>query len=120
MHRSPVPKPQIPARERGRNELVDVAGAEEGRTVSLRGDYEGHMGVWGVDQLGPLRTILADVYAQVRPARVAVLGCGTGNGLDVVDPALTRRVIGLDLNPEYLALAQERYPDLAGIAEWMC
>jgi SAM-dependent methyltransferase len=84
------------------------------------GDYEGHMGVWGVDQLGPLRTILAEVYTQVRPARMAALGCGTGNGLDVVDPALTRRLVGVDLNPEYLSLAQERYPDLAAISQWMC
>jgi SAM-dependent methyltransferase len=83
-------------------------------------DYEGHMGVSGVDQLGPLRTVLAEVYTQVRPARMAVLGCGTGNGIDVVDPARTRRLVGVDLNPGYLALAQERYPDLAGIAEWMC
>ena len=60
-------------------------------------DYEGHMGTAGAStQLGPLRTILADVYAQVRPARVAVLGCGTGNGLDVVDPARTRRLVGVD------------------------
>ena len=84
------------------------------------GDYEGHMGVWGVDQLGPLRTILAEVYTQVRPARMAALGCGTGNGLDVVDPALTGRLVGVDLNPEYLSLAQERYPDLAAISQWMC
>ncbi len=83
-------------------------------------DYEGHMGTAGVDQLGPLRTILADVYAQVRPARLAVLGCGPGNGLDVIDPARTRRFVGVDLNPDYLALAERRHPRLAGVAAWTC
>ncbi|HMF42336.1 MAG TPA: class I SAM-dependent methyltransferase [Polyangia bacterium] len=84
------------------------------------GDYEGHMGTAGVDQLGPLRAILADAYGQIRPARLAVLGCGTGNGLDVVDPAHTQRFVGVDLNPDYVALARQRQARLAGVAEWIC
>jgi SAM-dependent methyltransferase len=83
-------------------------------------DYEGHMGAAGVDQLGPLRATFADVYRDVRPARVAVLGCGTGNGLDVVDPAVTRRLVGVDLNPDYLSVARQRHPQLAPIATWLC
>jgi SAM-dependent methyltransferase len=82
-------------------------------------DYEGHMGPGGVDQLAPLRAIFADVYARIQPARVAVLGCGTGNGLDVVDPAVTRRFAGVDLNPDYLSLARQRNPHLAPIASWI-
>jgi SAM-dependent methyltransferase len=82
-------------------------------------DYEGHMGAAGVDQLAPLRTIFADVYARLRPARLAVLGCGPGNGLDVVDPAVTRRFAGVDLNADYLALAEERHPRLAPVATWI-
>jgi len=82
-------------------------------------DYEGHMGAAGVDQLRPLRDIFADVYAHTRPARLAVLGCGPGNGLDVVDPAVTRRVVGVDLNADYLALARRRHAPLTGTAEWI-
>jgi SAM-dependent methyltransferase len=82
-------------------------------------DYEGHMGAAGVDQLRPLRDIFADVYQRVRPAGLAVLGCGPGNGLDVVDPAVTRRVVGVDLNADYLALARQRHAPLAGVAEWI-
>ena len=84
------------------------------------GDYEGHMGTAGVDQLGPLSAILADVYRQVHPAHLAVLGCGTGDGLHVVDPTRTRRFVGVDLNPDYLALARQRQSRLAGVAEWIC
>jgi len=83
-------------------------------------DYEGHMGAGGVDQLAPLRAVFADVYARVRPARVAVLGCGTGNGLDVVDAAVTRRFAGVDLNADYLAVARARTPRPAPDSAWIC
>jgi len=83
-------------------------------------DYEGHMGASGVDQLGPLRTIFAEAYARLRPERLAVLGCGPGNALDVVDPARTRRFVGVDLNAGYVALAQRRHAQLAAVAEWIC
>jgi SAM-dependent methyltransferase len=83
-------------------------------------DYEGHMGARGVDQLAPLRAAFADVYARVRPARVAVLGCGTGNGLDVVDAAVTRRFAGVDLNADYLAVARARTPRPAPDSAWIC
>lgn len=78
------------------------------------------MGGDGVDQLAPLEKILAQVYQRLRPARMAVVGCGTGNGLEAVDPTVTQRFVGVDLNPEYLSLARARHPRLATIAEWMC
>jgi SAM-dependent methyltransferase len=80
-------------------------------------DYEGHMGPAGVGQLAPLQDIFARVYRELRPARVAVLGCGTGNGLDAIDPAVTERLVGVDLNPEYIALARRRHARLAKLAE---
>lgn len=83
-------------------------------------DYEGHMGAAGVDQLAPLRTIFADVYARVHPARMALLGCCTGNGLDVIDTEHTRRVVAVDLNPDYLAVARQRHPRLESITAWTC
>jgi SAM-dependent methyltransferase len=83
-------------------------------------DYEGHMGPDGVGQLAPLHDIFARVYRELRPARVAVLGCGTGNGLDAIDPAVTERLVGVDLNPEYIALARRRHARLAKLAEWLC
>jgi len=81
-------------------------------------DYEGHMAEVG--QLGPLREIFALVYGELRPRRLAVLGCGPGNGLEAVDPAITGRLVAVDLNPEYLALARQRHARLAAIADWRC
>jgi SAM-dependent methyltransferase len=83
-------------------------------------DYDGHMGAAGVDQLAPLRMIFADVYGRVRPVRMALLGCCTGNGLDVVDAERTRRFVGVDLNPDYLAVARQRHPHLEPVAAWTC
>jgi hypothetical protein len=42
---------------------------------------------------------------------VLLLGCSTGNGLARVDPTVTRRLTGVDLNPEYLARLRDRFPD---------
>jgi SAM-dependent methyltransferase len=83
-------------------------------------DYEGHMGESGVDQLGPLRRIFEQVYRNDYPMRVAVLGCGPGGGLDVIEPFVTERFVGVDLNPEYLSLARQRHPHLSEAAEWIC
>ena len=72
-------------------------------------DYEGHMGSPAVGQLAFLADIFRERYDRLRPARLLVAGCTTGNGLEHVDPAVTRRVAGVDLNPEYLRILRERH-----------
>ena len=44
-----------------------------------------------------------------RPESVAVLGIAGGNGLHNVDPTITKRVVGLDVNPSYLEAVRSRY-----------
>jgi len=83
-------------------------------------DYERHMGEEGVDQLGPLRRIVEQVYREVQPSRVAVLGCGPGGALDVIEPGRTARFVGVDLNPEYISLARQRHPQSSAVAQWLC
>jgi len=83
-------------------------------------DYEGHMGPEGVDQLGVLDRILGGIYADVRPASMVVLGCGTGNGFGNIDPKVTTRVVGLDINSAYLEIARRRYPQLKDVFEPCC
>jgi SAM-dependent methyltransferase len=72
-------------------------------------DYEGHMGSPAVGQLAFLGGIFRERYARLRPARLLLAGCTTGNGLEHVDPVVTRRVVGVDLNPEYLRILRERH-----------
>ncbi len=70
-------------------------------------DYEGHMR--SVGQLDALAELLRDALLRCRPESVAVLGIAAGNGLEYIDPEITHRVVGLDINPAYLEVARQRY-----------
>jgi hypothetical protein len=83
-------------------------------------DYEGHMGPEGADQLRVLADLFQETCTFVRPRRVAVIGCATGNGFDRVDPLVTQRLVGVDLNPEYLAIARDRHARLGTALELVC
>ncbi len=72
-------------------------------------DYEAHMTSPAVAQLGVLADILARDLAKLHPRSLLVVGCATGNGLQHVDPAVTPRLTGVDVNPEFLAVARGRY-----------
>jgi SAM-dependent methyltransferase len=74
-------------------------------------DYVGHMGSPEVNQLAILARLLREALERFRPCDLLLLGCSTGNGLAQVDPSVTRRVTGVDVNPEYLARISERFPD---------
>jgi len=72
-------------------------------------DYEAHMASEEVGQLQVLNRILAEDLSRFQPRSLAVLGCATGNGFEHIDPQITKRVVGIDINPEYLALLRERH-----------
>ena len=72
-------------------------------------DYEGHMGSPGVGQLQFLSRVFGELLAEVDPASIAVLGCATGNGFEHVRPERVRRLVGLDINREYIEVCRERY-----------
>ncbi len=84
------------------------------------GDYEGHMGSPQVGQLQMLSQQFQRVLAEAQPAAVAVLGCATGNGFEHFDPAVTRCILGVDINPAYLEIARQRYPALEACLELEC
>ena len=83
-------------------------------------DYERHMGPDGVDQLAPLAVLFQEVVLSTQPDRLLVLGCATGNGLEHVDPAVTRRVVGVDVNLQYLGIARQRFFHLGPRLELYC
>jgi hypothetical protein len=73
-------------------------------------DYEGHMAAPGVAQAPFLSRVLGELLAACPGASsVAVLGCAGGNGFEhcVARPGL--RVVGVDLNPAYVAAARQRW-----------
>lgn len=89
-------------------------------TVVPAADYERHMGPQGVDQLAPLSAIFEEVYAAAQPDRLLVLGCGTGHGLEHVNPAVTKRIVGVDVNLQYLGVARQRFIGLGARLELFC
>lgn len=72
-------------------------------------DYEAHMASAEVGQWQVLNQILAEDLSRFQPRSLAVLGCATGNGFEHVDPRITERVTGIDINPSYLARLRERH-----------
>ena len=72
-------------------------------------DYEGHMASPNVGQAQFLSDVFAGALNKYEPRSVAVLGCAGGNGLDRVSNKVTERVVGVDLNPDYVLHARTRF-----------
>jgi SAM-dependent methyltransferase len=72
-------------------------------------DYEGHMALPGVAQAQLLAEILAGQLRSLQPDSLAVLGCAGGNCFERIDPDVTSRVVGVDLNGLYLPEARNRF-----------
>lgn len=72
-------------------------------------DYEGHMALPNVGQAQLLSDVFANALSKYAPRSVAVLGCAGGNGLDRVSSKVTERVVGVDLNPDYVQQARTRF-----------
>ncbi|OGS97879.1 MAG: hypothetical protein A3K04_04700, partial [Gallionellales bacterium RBG_16_56_9] len=68
----------------------------------------GHMGMPGIEQAQLLSDIFAGVLAKYSPSSVAVIGCAGGNGFDRISPAISR-VVGVDLNPRFVAETEARF-----------
>ncbi len=71
-------------------------------------DYESHMALPDVGQAAMLASQLETVLLRYAPESVAVIGCAGGNGFDRI-PASVRRVVGIDINPRYIAAATARH-----------
>ena len=78
-------------------------------------DYEGHMGSAGVQQLTALAELFKRALDLCLPESVAVLGIAGGNGLEQIDYAVTKRIVGVDINPRYLEEVRRRFGTLAGL-----
>ena len=72
-------------------------------------DYEAHMALPEVAQAQALSSLMESALTQYTPASLAVFGCTTGNGFEHIDVTYTRRVVGADINPAYLAVLEARF-----------
>jgi hypothetical protein len=72
-------------------------------------DYEGHMALPSVGQADMLATQFGELLASWMPESAAVIGCAGGNGFDRVRVATTKRLVGIDINPQYVQELAYRY-----------
>jgi SAM-dependent methyltransferase len=72
-------------------------------------DYEGHMAMPMVAQAQMLSDIFADALDKYKPGSVAILGCAGGNGFERISPEITHRIVGVDINPDYIEQARRRF-----------
>lgn len=72
-------------------------------------DYEAHMALPQVAQARMLAAQLARFAEETRPHSLAVAGVAGGNGLESLSPAITRRVVAIDVNRDYLAACENRH-----------
>jgi hypothetical protein len=77
--------------------------------------YEGHMSSLSVAQLPVLAELFQSVLDRSRPASVAVLGIAGGNGLERIDCSVTKRIVGVDINQQYLEAVERRFGTLPGL-----
>jgi trans-aconitate methyltransferase len=74
-------------------------------------DYESHMALPQVGQSQLLSRVLREAIESYKPSSVALLGCAGGNGLEQVASTSVERVVGIDINQQYLERAAARYKD---------
>jgi S-adenosylmethionine:diacylglycerol 3-amino-3-carboxypropyl transferase len=65
-------------------------------------DYEGHMALQGIEQAQMLSDIFAEAIAKFQPQSIAIIGSAGGNGFERIPPTVSR-VVGVDLNPHFVA-----------------
>lgn len=72
-------------------------------------DYERHMSAPSVGQTDVLKQILREQLTEYPSSEVTIFGIGAGDGLDAVDPAVTKIVTGIDINADYLQQCKHRH-----------
>jgi SAM-dependent methyltransferase len=70
-----------------------------------------------VGQAEALRRIFTELYREIRPQRLLVLGCTTGKDIGLINPSVTTRAVGVDVNAEYLAIARKELEHLGHVVE---
>ena len=72
-------------------------------------DYEGHMELPEIGQASMLADEFGKLLREHRRKEVALIGCAGGNGFENAAAAGVVRLVGLDINGEYVERARERF-----------
>lgn len=83
-------------------------------------DYEAHMSDPNVLQHQALSKIFGEIINRYAPNSIAVLGCSGGNGFEHLVNKNITRLVGIDLNPDYLNICEERFYSSIPNLELIC
>ncbi|MGA2875014.1 MAG: class I SAM-dependent methyltransferase [Nitrososphaerales archaeon] len=72
-------------------------------------DYERHMSLPEIGQAQMIAYDFKSLLEVYSPSSVAVIGCAGGNGFDCIDSLRTTRIVGIDVNPDYIRCARSRF-----------
>jgi trans-aconitate methyltransferase len=83
------------------------------------GDYEAHMALPAIGQAQLIADQLDILVRTYGPSSVAILGCAGGNGFERLVDTSVSRVVGVDINPQYIEEARQRYAGRVPGLEWV-
>lgn len=83
-------------------------------------DYENHMALPSVAQSKYLSQYFSKLLQSFQPRTVALLGCSGGNGLEMIDNKKVKKVICVDINPNFLREAENRFSKKFNDIEFVC
>lgn len=78
-------------------------------------DYENHMKSKEVMQLQTLNRIIESQFNKYNVESVCIFGITCGNGLEHIDTTKIKRVVGIDINRDYLDECRKRYNYLCNL-----
>ena len=72
-------------------------------------EYDEHMGHHSVRQREFLDSAFKMALDEYEPKSIALLGCATGGGLQLVNARRVERLVAVDINTEFVELVRSRY-----------
>ena len=78
------------------------------------------MALPAVGQAGVLAELFGQAIQRWTPSSIAIIGCAGGDGFDKIRPERVKKVVAVDLNPQYIQKTRERYLARLPSLELLC
>ncbi|MCB9258673.1 MAG: class I SAM-dependent methyltransferase [Ignavibacteriales bacterium] len=83
-------------------------------------DYENHMALPNIAQAQYLSNFLSNIVKTYQPSSLALLGCAGGNGLEKLIGKSINKIICVDINPNYISTAKNRFENKFNDIYFIC